>query len=143
MRVLTSNCLLVTHLMQRYCAGSSLKPDQLTDIGVRRMLRPQAVFEAIPEPLLLRCVTRIICFLKRPREVQGMGNYKHTYAASRRCCKNNLKNLSVQHKNNISQLILNAWKNEKLSNSRVRKTSWLLFWASVKLLFLSGVKMYR
>jgi hypothetical protein len=90
---LTSNCLLVTHLTQRYCAGSALKPDQLTDIGVRRMLRPQAVFEAIPEPLLLRCVTRIICFLKRPREVQGMGNYKHTYAASKPSYKNIFKKI--------------------------------------------------
>ena len=36
------------------------------------MLRPHAVLDAIPEPLLFKCKTRILISLKRPRELQGM-----------------------------------------------------------------------
>ena len=46
--------------MQRNWTGSCLKSDQLADIGVRNILRPQAVFDAHPEPDLLRCVTLIL-----------------------------------------------------------------------------------
>ena len=49
-----SNCLLEVHLMQRYSIGSCLKPAQFTDIGVRNILRPQAVLLAIPNPLLCK-----------------------------------------------------------------------------------------
>jgi hypothetical protein len=55
----TSNCLLEAHLTQRNSTRSCLKSDQLTDIGVLSILRPQAVFDAHPVPDLLRCVTRI------------------------------------------------------------------------------------
>jgi len=45
----------------------------------------------------------MICFLNRPQEVQGMGNYKHTYAASKPSYKNIFKkNLANLQKNNIS-----------------------------------------
>ena len=54
MRVFTSNCLLLRHLTQRYDVGSFLNSNQEADNGVRKMLRPQAVFEAIPEPDLSR-----------------------------------------------------------------------------------------
>jgi len=54
--VLNSNCLLETHLMQRYAGGSILKFSQSVLMGVRNMLRPQAVFDAKPIPPLFKCI---------------------------------------------------------------------------------------
>lgn len=54
---LNAYCLDERHFSHCCATGSNLKLVQLVDIGVRRMLRPQAVFELMPEPDLFKCVT--------------------------------------------------------------------------------------
>ena len=74
--------------MQRYCAGSALKESQLTESCVRNILRPQAVFDAHPEPLLFKCVTSILiplCVLRwfiinTNKHTQGIGVYPNANA---------------------------------------------------------------
>ena len=63
------NCLLATHLTQRYWLGSFLKSFQFTEKGVRSILRPQAVFDAHPSPPLFKCVT-LILFLRSVNQVE-------------------------------------------------------------------------